>query len=310
MTAVDPHKETRENNFQLRRGTPDDSYTVFTLFEHSLYDLINRMGAEGRSIDAQTLANTWSERLELYEHLAATADEFWIAEQAGRPVGYARSILREGHQELTEFFVLPEVQAAGLGKVLLERAFPEKGAGVRSIIATSDAGARALYLRAGVYTRTTVINFNVEPIDQPVETDLSFQPFEQGDDILETLACFDRKLLGHRRDSDHSYLRSDRQGYLYLREGRPVGYGYEGKFNGPFAMLNSSDYPAVLAHAESTAARKGRKFGLEVPGINQAAIQHLLGRGHHFQPFVVFLMSSRPFGRLENYLLTSPPFFL
>jgi hypothetical protein len=95
------------------------------------------------------------------------------------------------------------------------------------------------------------------------------------------------------------------------RNERPVGYGYLGVRNGPFTLLDETDFPAVLAHAESQALRQGRKeFGLEVPMIIQVAVDYLLGRGFRLDSFMAVMMTDRPFARFENYILTSPPFFL
>ncbi len=64
----------------------------------------------------------------LYALLAEIAAEWWVAEDdAGRLIGYARSIERGagyGLFELSEFFVRPGHQSAGVGRALLERAFP------------------------------------------------------------------------------------------------------------------------------------------------------------------------------------------
>jgi hypothetical protein len=90
-----------------------------------------------------------------------------------------------------------------------------------------------------------------------------------------------------------------------------VGYGYSGGPNGPFALLESSDFPAVLAHAENEAAIAGRShFGMEVPMINETAVTYLLKRGFLMDDFITYWMVDRPFGKLENYIITSPPFFL
>jgi GNAT superfamily N-acetyltransferase len=50
---------------------------------------------------------------------------------------------------LTEFFVLPDHQSRGIGRALIERAFPAGRGNVRSIIATSDVRAQARYYAAG-----------------------------------------------------------------------------------------------------------------------------------------------------------------
>ena len=76
------------------------------------------------------------------------ATRWWFAEDeaTGEAIGYARSILRDGVRELTEFFVLPEAQGAGVGRGLLARAFPADGARHRAIVATMDPRAIARYL--------------------------------------------------------------------------------------------------------------------------------------------------------------------
>jgi GNAT superfamily N-acetyltransferase len=252
----------------------------------------------------------WEERRPLYEHLARTAEHFGLAERDGRAIGFARSILRDGVRQLTELFVLPGEQSAGLGRELLARTFPANGATRRSIIASADFRAQALYLRAGVYPRFPIYYFGRTPEPITVPTDLTFEPITPTPESLQILGRLDGALLGHQRDLEHTWFLTDRQGYLYYRDNRPVGYGYVGIRNGPFALLDASDFPAVLAHAETEAAVHGREFGLEVPMVNQVAVDYLLGRGYRLDSFMAVLMSDAPFGKFENYILTSPPFFM
>jgi hypothetical protein len=81
--------------------------------------------------------------------------------------------------------------------------------------------------------------------------------------------------------------------------------------SGPFALLHAGDFPAVLAHAESEAAAQGQhEFGLEVPMVNQVAVDYMLARGYRMDAFIALLMNDRPFGKFENYIVTSPPFIL
>ncbi len=90
-----------------------------------------------------------------------------------------------------------------------------------------------------------------------------------------------------------------------------MGYGYIGAQNGPFTLLDGEDFPAVLAHAESQAAANGSsEFGLEVPVVNQAAVDYLLGRKYKIHCMVTILMDDDQIANYENYILTSPPFFL
>jgi hypothetical protein len=130
-------------------------------------------------------------------------------------------------------------------------------------------------------------------------------------DLLDALGEIDQQVLGHRRDVDHAWLIGDRQGYLYTRNGSPVGYGYLGIKNGPFALLDASDYPAVLAHAESQVAKIGvENLGLEVPMVNQVVVDYLLDRHFRVGSFITMMMTNKPFGNFEKYILTSPPFFM
>ncbi|HEX6384206.1 MAG TPA: GNAT family N-acetyltransferase [Anaerolineae bacterium] len=253
----------------------------------------------------------WEERRSLYEHLAVTAARFWLAEQDGQLVGFARSIVRDGVCQLTELFVLPGTQSAGVGRQLLARAFPVEGARRLSIIASPDMRAQVLYLRAGVYPRFPIYYFGRTPENTPPDTDLHFEPVAVSKEVLATLAEIDEAILDHRRDDDHAWLASDRQGYLYYRASRPVGYGYVGKRSGPFALLDARDFPAVLAHAESEAAARGQShFGMEVPMINRTAVDYLLSRRFRIDAFIATLMQDKHFGRFENYIITSPPFFI
>ncbi|MBL8055975.1 MAG: GNAT family N-acetyltransferase [Anaerolineales bacterium] len=290
-----------------------DSRAVFEIFQRSILDLgqrLNVMAVTGGQ-DEAVLAGLWEERRSLYEHLARTAEHFWLAEADGQPVGFARSIRRDGVRELTEFFVLPGQQSAGVGRELLERAFPAEGVRHRLINATTDQRAQARYLKAGVYPRFPVYYFARAPEAAGGPGDLEVEPLAAGAEALAVLRAIDGAVLGHTRDADHAWLLTDRAGFLYRRGGRPVGYGYVGFRSGPFALLETRDFPAVLTQAETEAARQGHeRFGVEVPMLNRAAVGHLLRRGFEFDAFFTLLMTDAPFGQFENYLLTSPPFFL
>jgi hypothetical protein len=82
-----------------------DSPVVFEIFEAAIDDLGHRMQAPANSTAGDP--DAWELRRPLFEHLARTADHLWLAEDDGRPIGYARSILRERVRELTELFLPP-----------------------------------------------------------------------------------------------------------------------------------------------------------------------------------------------------------
>jgi GNAT superfamily N-acetyltransferase len=141
----------------FRPGTPADSYAAYTILDRAVGDFTqrNNLQSEYAAGDPQG----WERNRPQFEHLAQTADLFWVAEEAGKPIGYARSIFRDGVRELTEFFVVPSSQSSGVGRELLARAFPAAGARHRAIIATSDSRALGRYLRAGVYPLCPIFFF-------------------------------------------------------------------------------------------------------------------------------------------------------
>src|SRR3954454_2784807 len=244
---------------RYRRGTSHDSESCFRLFEAAIDDLGRRTGSIANDTAGESLP--WDIRRPLFDHLAATADKWWVAEDdAGAMIGYARSIERDGTRELTEFFVHPAAQAGGVGRELLVRAFPVAGARHRSIIATIDNRAVSRYLRSGLAGRLPIAGFEATPRSVAIETALVHEPIVATDRTLEALAMIDRSLLGFRRDVDHGWLATDRTGWLYRRAGEPAAYGYhqgaEG-WGGPYAALEAEDLPVILADAETAAFESG-----------------------------------------------------
>jgi GNAT superfamily N-acetyltransferase len=294
-----------------RNGTIDDSYAVFQLFVEAISDYgerMNVMAITGGS-DPEVLKSLWMRRRPMFEFLAQTASQFWVAEEDGEIAAYARTIEHDGLQELTEFFVSPRRQSGGLGRELLARAFPDAGSRYRTIIATLDERALSRYMKAGVYGRFLIKYFyrTAEKVD--VETDLTFEPM-QVSTHLDAINLIDREIVNHSRGSVHEWIASTREGFVYKRNGEIAGYGYVGSSSGPFALLDENDFPAVLAHAESLMADKGGEFGAEVPLINKKAIHYFMDRKYQIDSFTALLMSNEPFGRFENYLCFSPTFFM
>ncbi len=294
-----------------RKATIEDSFAVFQVFLKTITDYgarMNVMAITGGS-DPEMLGSLWEKRKDKFEFLAKISSEFWIAESDGEVIGYARTIEHDGLQELTEFFVLPTAQSGGIGAELLARAFPKTGSPYRTIIATLDERATIRYLKAGVYARFPIKYFSRKAEKVDVSSDLTFEPLRL-DLHLDDLNRIDKQIISHTRPHIHHWLVTDRDGFICRRDGAIAGYGYTGMYNGPFAVLDDNDFPAVLAHAESIAAEKGEDFGGEVGLVNGKAIQYFLERKYQMDAFTVLFMSNQPFGKFENYLFSSPVFFM
>ncbi len=298
---------------RYRPGTPADSRACYDLFETTIDDLGRRTGVVAN--DTADDPQAWETRRPLFDHLAATYESWWLAEDdaTNALVGYARAINRDGARELTEFFVHPTAQAGGIGRELLARAFPAEGARHRSIIASTDNRAIARYLRAGLLPRLPMAGFEAAPRAVSLDTDLSREPIDPAAPPFADLATIDRAILDLRRDEDHRWLASMRPGWLYRRDGIPVAYAYHParpSWGNPIAALDPADLPVLLADAETAAAAAGHDtLTFDLPLVARTAIDHLLARGFRVDPFLMLFFTDGPIDGLDRYVLTSPPFF-
>lgn len=298
----------------LRRATAADSEACFRLFWDSISDLAARQGTPWEG----TADDRWSGFRALYALLAEIAAEWWVAEQGrdGRLVGYARSIERGvdgGLFELSEFFVRPGHQSTGVGRALLEHAFPVGRGEVRAIVATGDVRAVARYHGADTSIQFPILGLNGIPSAGGAgEPRLEAQPITDTADLQE-VAEIERAVLGYGRGAQElGWLLDRREAYRYRHGGRTVAVAFIGLDGvGPVAALEPQHLPDVLDHVEARAVAIGREdIGFEVPAPNVVAIRHLLARGYRIDPFVTYLMANRPFGQFDRYLGFTPPFVL
>jgi GNAT superfamily N-acetyltransferase len=296
----------------VRPGTSADIMPAFAVFRRSLWDLLQRSGVMPAD-RADNLDRAWAVMQSSIEHLAEHASEFWVAEDEGGLVGMARSIERDGVLQLTEFFVDPATQSRGIGRALLDRAFPPGRGRHRSIIATTDPRALSLYLRSGVRFQTLLAPVTIEPDAHAFETDLEFIPLDAVDDPVAAIAALDRRHLDHERTLEIEFLIGDRPGFLLRRDSEYVGYGFgsDGHFAGPALVDRPSDLPAVLSQMENSAAEAGiRRYDVEFALDARTAVDWALARGHRLSAFYTALLGSSAFVPRDRYVLTGPVLFL
>ena len=295
----------------IRRGTHDDIEACHAILWETATDLGRRQAAplEG------TVEDWWLTGEPFQRFLAAHAAEWWVAADpaSGELIAYARSIERGGLFELTEFFVRPGRQSEGLGRDLLERAFPVGRGEVRSIIATGYPPAMGRYYRADTVARFPFLTLASAP--EAVEADRLLTPTALGGepDPSGAIATIERAVLGFpRTDAEVALLLEQREAYLYRRGGEIAGCAFVGLGGaGPIAALDPADLPGILHHVEARAAAIGMEsLELEVPSVNAVAVRHLLERGFRINPWINYLMSNRPFGQFDRFIGFSPPLFL
>ena len=298
----------------LRPGTLDDLRSAYDVLTTALADLERRMGRpEGDNfwLDPAFIADYWQRSRPLFTHLARTAEQYWVAEEDGRIIGFARTTLHDGVRELTEFFVLPAFQGRGVGRDLLARSFPPEGARRRAIIATMDVPALARYLKCGVYPRFPIGYFFRQLQPAAISTDLEVRPATAGADTLTALRIIDRAILGFERDT-RPPVPAARPPGLPLLPGRPACWlrilrqrSSPGRSPCWMRPIFRQSWPAPETEA---AARNEEEFGMNLPLANRVALDYLLGRGYKLDAFMMLFLSDQPFGRFENYILSNPFF--
>jgi GNAT superfamily N-acetyltransferase len=305
--------DTTTTEPEIRRATPDDAEACHEVMWASVTDFGERHGTPLRG----TVVEWWASGEPLHRFLADHAAEWWVAEEpgAGTLVGYARSIERGGLFELTEFFVVPTSQSRGVGRALIERAFPLGRGDVRSIIATTDARALTRYYAADTAARFPMLTLVGAPSDgAAVASDVTPHRIDLGSEAdRRELRDLDRSVLEYpRAEAEIRWLLEDREGYVYVRGRRAVGFAFVGKAgSGPVAALDPADLPDILLHVEARAHALGLEtIDLQVPGPNETAARHLLRRGFRVDPWVNLLLSNRPFGRFDRFIPFGPPVFL
>ena len=179
----------------IRRATSEEAEACHEILWTSVTDFGAR---HGTPLDG-TAADWWASGEPVHRFLAAHAAEWWVAVEPddGKLVGYARSIERGGLFELTEFFVVPTAQSRGVGRALIERAFPVGRGDVRSIIATTDVRALTRYYGAGTAVRFPILTLVGAPETAGIADHLTPDRIDVGSEVdRHALREIDRWVLG------------------------------------------------------------------------------------------------------------------
>ncbi|HXV22880.1 MAG TPA: GNAT family N-acetyltransferase [Alphaproteobacteria bacterium] len=312
------------DEIHYRPATIEDIRPAYAVFRRSLFDYLFRQSfIDETTAKEPPIESDWRRQSAWIEHLWGSAAENWVAQDAaGRIVGWAMSIERDGHLELTHFFVEPGVQAKGIGRSLIQRAFPNGRAHHKAILASQDPRALSLYVRSGVNYVTTSVDFIIASRQIEPATDLRFERVGSDGAAVEAITALEQEVLGYRREPDVRFLLSIRPAWLALRAGSVVGFAFgphpkqqasrvQPNGSGPMAALNADDLPAILDHViGAVQAASAGKFSITVPLINRVAVAHLLGRGGRIDPFYMKILASDDSMRLDRWILTNPAFIM
>lgn len=289
-----------------RRYERADRADVFAMFRSSVFEFARQIGLVGPD-DEDDIAKAWNRQAPTAVHLEKTAVEDWVAVDDDAIVGWARSVERAGHVQLTHFFVHPSTQGRGVGRGLLERAFSPALGKHRSIMATQNPLALGLYFRFGVEFQGQTFEIGGMPQEREPSGDVKLER----SDLTDEITALDANTLGFDRRIDLEFLASDRPLFLATSNGETIGYafGSNGSSIGPAAAVEPALLPGILAGLDSEAAAAGdTHVRYTLPGPASPAIRWALEAGHKIDPFYEVLLADTSRIRLDRYLMTQPGF--
>ena len=191
---------------RYRKFDSQDRKPIYHLFRKTIWDYMLQHGIVDLD-DANDIDEFFCHQKNLYMHLEQTSAEDWVAEDDIRGlVGWARSVERDNHLQLTHFFVRTAVQGGGVGRALLDLAFPLGRGRQWSVISTTNTRALSLYLRYGVSFQGMAFLFYGEPQIRELNSDLEIEQVKASSKTLENIVAIDAQVLGYKIDPFYEVL--------------------------------------------------------------------------------------------------------
>jgi GNAT superfamily N-acetyltransferase len=277
---------------RIRPAEEDDLRSLARIFARSATYLIERYRPEQIGqfpVDPES-------RLPTYRHLLATGAIF-VAEDPN-PAGFAAAVIRDDVWFLSQFWVLPERHASGIGTSLLDHALAW-GAGSRAftVVSSPHPAAQLMYLRASMFP-LWVQHELTRGAGEPPGMPAGFVELTEADQSW--IDDLDREVRGIIRPQDHAFWRDLGSGVAMRRDGSPAGYVYvldEGKI-GPGAVRDPGDTGTLL---QAALHLTGGAATIAVPSTNWPALHALVGAGFTPMGTNTFL-ASRPLPDAGRYI--------
>jgi GNAT superfamily N-acetyltransferase len=316
MVAPLPHPTTA--GITYRRAAADDLVACAGIWRDSINDYTRRLNQPDIPDDLAAI-------LRLYDHLYTTdPDGFVVAERSPDGcdpvvVAFAASVRREALWFLSMLFVLPDVQAAGLGRGLLAKVMPAPGtATLATCTDSAQPISNGLYASLGMTPRMPLVRLvGLPDRDGHIPSlphGIQAIRFDQLDDAAaahldDELATIDRETAGFEHLQDHAFVRAEgRIGMLFVDgSGQSVGYGYASEAGrvGPIAVLDPMLLAPAIGHVVRTIAPRGA-FGIWMPGDAGDAMTALLRAGFRIDGFPCLVCWDRPIADFSRYVPISP----
>ena len=317
---------TATARYTFREGRARDLRSTFAISAIAVHHTASRMGL----LDTPTptpaqIEAEWGAQREMIEFIAAQPQGgYWICEDDGKSVGYAR-VCRSGVMEqLTELMVLPSHHGRGIGRALLERCFPadptpDLG---RLVVAAGAPGDLTLYQGFGVMPAAGHWHLRAQTADYAERRAL--ESVDSADPAVHALeaeravgewSILEPPAISHRRVALHEFFARTRTclATMDAETGNATGLCWVGSGGdiGPAVATTPADLvPVVLGALDRIASTRD----LETLGLYCATDTWWLLRRLRRLGFRVhwpgWVMSSIPLPGLDRYMPMRPPHLL
>jgi len=239
-------------------------------------------------------------------------ERFWIAEFGESIGGFGLATRRRSFWYLAALHVLPEFQGCGVGSMLVRRCLGDLDGsdGQIPLLTTSDSANLAstgLYMRFGLFPQTSI--FQLQGLPRPFgEKSLTLRQAEPAT-AQEVFDRFDKIVLGQVRPEDHMCWSTvpSMVPYLAYDRDRLVGYIYidgDGAF-GPAAVERPELLAPMISGAfEVYVAEQSTEVQIRIPGAARECLGALFSAGFSHSTEIRLLLTSREFGRFDQYLFS------
>jgi GNAT superfamily N-acetyltransferase len=307
----------------FRPGGPADLHAAFELGE-SAWDASRRARGllgpdEGRG--AEKLEADWQQARAFFEFVAAQPDgSFWIGEDDGAIVAYARMARFGAMDELTELWVAPSYAGQGIGRSLLERVWPESPTPElgRVVVTLGTPVDLSLYTEFGVMPVSGHWHMR-HRVDQYLEQ-RAHEVDAAGPSVhgltaqraVEEWKRLEPAAIGHERPLLHDFFGRTRNSLALLDpdSGRARGLCWvsaEGDIGPAVAETPEDLVPVVLAALDLVAkSQEPETFGVFCTTDSWWLLDRLRRLGFHVH-WPAWVMSSVPIPGLDRYVPTAPP---
>jgi GNAT superfamily N-acetyltransferase len=290
----------------IRPLKPGDHVTATDIFYDSYNDLQKKRGLKG--VD-RAEGDSWLG--EFLAHIASTDPGSALLAEAddGKPIGFSVAYRREAYWFLSFLFVIPDAQASGVGRALLEGVLPPKdereSLELATVIESIQPVSTALYSQYGITPRIPrYILKGVVPSKMP-RLRKSLTPVPMTAAMIPAVSQIDSAMLGYTRPVDHEWWMSKYSGIAFAEDdGRVAGYAYlDAEGAGPAAATDESDFSGMVSHAFAS-QDDPPKLEIAVPVTSAKLFKDLLAAGGRMEeasyPFIY--CSSEPGGLPPGYV--------